>query len=132
MIKIKMPATPKGAVLVIRNEEGKFLLLKRASDSIFAPNKWGFPGGKIEEGETAEAAAIRETVEETQLRVSDVRFLGVFNEAVAAFSAGAYEGEVVIDFEHSDWAWAEWAQLNNYDLAPSVWEILEKVKKSDD
>ncbi|NYV73135.1 NUDIX hydrolase [Streptomyces sp. UH6] len=37
---------------------------------------WQFPAGGIEEGETAEAAAVRETLEETGLTVKSVRLLG--------------------------------------------------------
>lgn len=37
---------------------------------------WQFPAGAIETGETAEEAAVRETLEETGLTVSAVRLLG--------------------------------------------------------
>lgn len=37
---------------------------------------WQFPAGQIEEGEAAEEAAVRETVEETGLVVAAVKLLG--------------------------------------------------------
>ncbi|MFF3324939.1 NUDIX hydrolase [Streptomyces sp. NPDC002889] len=37
---------------------------------------WAFPGGGIEQGETPEQAAVRETLEETALEVKAVRVLG--------------------------------------------------------
>ncbi len=43
--------------------EGRVLLQKRAPDRQM-PGLWEFPGGKVEEGETPEAALIRELGEE--------------------------------------------------------------------
>lgn len=44
---------------------GMFLSVSRKDD----PNKIGFPGGKVDPGETHEEALIRETFEETGLHV---------------------------------------------------------------
>lgn len=51
-------------VLMIRRREREGKLL------------WAFPGGGIEEGETPEQAAVRETAEEVELEVKAVRTLG--------------------------------------------------------
>lgn len=115
---------------MVRNSEGHILVLKRAVESRFAPDKWGFPGGKIEEGETPLEAVVRETKEETQLVVYDVVPLGIINDVVEAFFTDHYDGNVEIDFEHSEWQWVSPAELNNYDLAPSVMDIYKKVKDS--
>lgn len=47
----------------------KFLLLHR-QDYVPQGNRWGVPGGKMEKDETPEAAAIRETREETGFDIS--------------------------------------------------------------
>lgn len=64
-----MPHTvhPVAAVLGVIVHESRILLVRRSNppDAGF----WGFPGGKIEAGETLEQAAIREVKEETGLRV---------------------------------------------------------------
>jgi len=130
MIKINIKKKPLGAAILIKNEKGNVLLLKRAPESHFAPNQWGYPGGKIEDGETALEAAVRETQEETQLVVQSTTSLGVFNGAVAAFYSDDFEGKVEIDFEHTDWKWVTPTELNSYDLAPSVLEIFKKVADS--
>tara|TARA_R110000824_G_scaffold206188_1_gene391207 strand:- start:2091 stop:2489 length:399 start_codon:yes stop_codon:yes gene_type:complete len=128
MIKISIKKKIAGAAVLVRNSEGHILLLKRSPQSRFAPDKWGLPGGKIEKGETPLEAAVRETKEETQLVVRDVIPLGVINDVVEAFFTDHYDGNVEIDFEHSDWKWVVPSELNNYDLAPSVMDIYEKVK----
>lgn len=130
MIKINIKKQLQGAAILVLNEDGEVLLLKRAPESHFAPEQWGFPGGKIEAGETNLEAAIRETKEETQLRVQNVRSLGIFNNAVAAYVSDSFEGDVKIDFEHTDWAWVSPADLDEYDLAPSVREIYDAASNS--
>ncbi|HAT1569998.1 TPA: 8-oxo-dGTP diphosphatase MutT [Kluyvera cryocrescens] len=56
------------SVGIIRNAEGEIYITQRAADAHMA-NKWEFPGGKIEEGETAEQAVIRELQEEVGITV---------------------------------------------------------------
>jgi 8-oxo-dGTP diphosphatase len=51
------------AVGIIRNSQGEIFITQRAADAHMA-NKWEFPGGKIEEGETPEQAVVRELHEE--------------------------------------------------------------------
>jgi 8-oxo-dGTP diphosphatase len=53
--------------MVLLDRGNRTLLLERHPSSNFAPNKWGFPGGKIEEGESPLTAAVRETQEETSI-----------------------------------------------------------------
>lgn len=48
--------------------EGKVLIQKRKPDDVW-PGLWEFPGGVIEEGETPEAALVREYQEEVELDV---------------------------------------------------------------
>jgi len=52
------------SVILLTNEEGKFLVQHRAKDAKRKPNVWGFFGGGIEEHETPLEAVIRETQEE--------------------------------------------------------------------
>jgi 8-oxo-dGTP diphosphatase len=55
--------SPVPAVIAVIVRDGQTLLVRRANPP--DAGLWGFPGGKIEYGETVEAAAIRELYEET-------------------------------------------------------------------
>ncbi len=63
------------AVGIIRNAEKQIFLAQRAASSYMA-NKWEFPGGKIEAGESAEQGLLRELLEETGIEVTQARPIG--------------------------------------------------------
>jgi 8-oxo-dGTP diphosphatase len=59
--------------------QGRFLLLRGAEHKTFG-GTWGAPGGKLDPSETPLAAALRETEEETGIRLSeqDLHFYSTF------------------------------------------------------
>ncbi len=63
------------AVGIIRNASRQIFLAQRAASSYMA-NKWEFPGGKIEQNETAEQALKRELMEETGIEVTAATAIG--------------------------------------------------------
>lgn len=56
------------------NEEGRLLLIQRKDNE-----SWAMPGGAADVGEPPSAVAVRETWEETGLRVRPVRLVGVYD-----------------------------------------------------
>jgi 8-oxo-dGTP diphosphatase len=56
---------------IILNSEGKVLCTQRSA-SMSDPLKWEFPGGKLEPGETAAEAIVREIREELALEIEVV------------------------------------------------------------
>jgi len=61
--------------VIIRVARG-IVLIKRKNP----PYGWAIPGGFIDYGESAEAAAIREAMEETSLVVKDLELVGVYSD----------------------------------------------------
>ena len=57
------------------DEDGRVLLQRRGDC-----NKWGFPGGAIELGETPEEAAVREFREETGLDIKVSDIIGIYTD----------------------------------------------------
>jgi 8-oxo-dGTP diphosphatase len=73
----KRPGAGMG-VIVLR--EGKVLLLRRKN--IVGDGTWCFPGGHIEMNETFEETAKRETMEESGIKIKNVKVVGVTNDLV--------------------------------------------------
>jgi 8-oxo-dGTP diphosphatase len=73
---VDTPRNPVPTVDVIIELEGGIVLIKRR----FPPPGWALPGGFVEYGETVECAAVREAEEETGLRVTLTRLLGVYSD----------------------------------------------------
>jgi mutator protein MutT len=78
----------------IFNDKGE-VLLQRRGDS----NKWGFPGGAIEIGETPQEAAIREAKEETGLDVEVGDIIGIYTDSDMKYPNGDKAHSICIGFK---------------------------------
>lgn len=78
-------------VSVFIMKDGKILGVPRRND----PNDFGLPGGKVEDNETEVEAAIRETLEETGIRISNLKevYRGLCGKDLAATFTCDWEGE---------------------------------------
>ncbi|MBT4857307.1 NUDIX domain-containing protein [Candidatus Uhrbacteria bacterium] len=72
----ELPIIEVDVAVAFAKRDGKILLIQRKDTEGIWDKKWEFPGGKIEEGESKEAAMIRELREETGLEVKEQVFLG--------------------------------------------------------
>ena len=80
----------------IFNKNGEVLLQKRADC-----NKWGFPGGAIELGETPEMAAKREVKEETGLDIEVNKLIGIYTDSDVVCANGDKVHSICIGYEMS-------------------------------
>ena len=79
-----------GVGVIILDSQGWILLEKRSDCGM-----WGFPGGRIEPGESIKEAAVREVHEETGITVEITRLLGVYSEPESRIVTFSDNGDVV-------------------------------------
>jgi len=94
---------PNFATLCYLRQRNRILLLRKEK-GLFGEGKWNAPGGKLVEGETPEKGTVREMLEETGLKVSELHFHGILNfylgrtrkldQVVFVFSCERYTGKL--------------------------------------
>jgi len=87
------PKLVAGAIVEL---DGGIVLIQRDIEPGYG--KWTFPGGFVERGERAEAAAAREVLEEAGLEIEVGEIIGLYTydgqtPAIAVFAAGVTGGE---------------------------------------
>lgn len=114
--------------------KGKFLICQRPKSKTRAL-MWEFVGGKVEAGETAEEALIRECREELGIAV---RPCGIFAQVVHEYPditirLTLFNAEIVCGtpqlLEHNDIRWIMPKEIGRYEFCPADKEILEKINK---
>ena len=95
---------------------------------------WEFVGGKVEPGETKQAALVRECREELGVTVSvGEPYMDVVHDYpdllvhLTLFSARIAEGTPRL-LEHNDLRWITPAEIPEYDFCPADVEILDKIR----
>ena len=106
--------------------DGRVLICKRPQGKSLA-GLWEFPGGKVEAGETPEAALIREMNEElgitiTQSCLAPFVFAShtyeTFHLMMPLYLCRRWSG-VVVAKEHEALAWVKPNALSNYEMPPA-------------
>ena len=113
-------AAPKVGVAVFVLRDGRFLLGRRRG--AHGAGEWALPGGHLEFGESIEACARREALEETGLTLTNVRLGPYGNDHFAAegrhyvtlfvlADAPAGEPELREPEKCAGWEWHTWSEL---------------------
>jgi acetyl-CoA carboxylase carboxyl transferase subunit beta len=126
------PKVIRAASAVIRNADGDYLLVQRATP----PEKghWTLPGGRVDPGETLEQTAIREVYEETGVVIRIVRALGQLH--VPDGKGGMYEihdylaeslsGEAIAGDDAADVGWFSAETLAELPLTTDLLKYLTR------
>lgn len=129
------PRLVTGTVVV--DGTGQVLLGRREIEP--APGRWTLPGGFLEDGETLQQGAIRETREEVGLTVSLRRLLGIYNLlplslVLHIFEAAPRGGEAHAGHETTEVRWFPFAEIPWSELAfPSTeWALRVFARHRDD
>jgi phosphoglycolate phosphatase-like HAD superfamily hydrolase len=131
--KADRPIATVGAL--IHDGDGKVLMIRTHKWS----NLWGIPGGKIERGESSENALIREIKEETDLEISDIRFVMVQDcidspefmrpehFLLLNYIAKASSHEVRLNDEAEEFAWVNLEETFKLDLNSATKILLQRI-----
>ncbi len=123
---------PVAGLIPVR-ADGSILLTRRAIEPRLGT--WVFPGGYMDVGETVEEAAVRETLEEAHLDVSDLELVGVYTRSgpgvvVIVYQAQAL-GEGEVGHETSEIRWFAPEEIPWTDLAfdSTEWALRDFVRR---
>ena len=117
------------AIAIIFNKDSEVLVLKRMEPQKDFSGLWGFPGGGLEDDETFDECAVRETKEETTLEISNLEYVGTDRGFVWVYTTRKYIGNVKLDFEHTDYAWVSIEDLPNYKTIPGSKKLIKEALK---
>lgn len=120
---------------IIENRDGQLLIAERPPNKNWA-GYWEFPGGKIEAGESHEAALLRELREELGLALE--------GETLTHYYHGNRGAEVILDFYHilltrdvapqslegQRWRWVSRAEIANYRFPEPNTAVLQKLQNA--
>lgn len=131
------PTHPVHAVSAVCRRNKRFLLIKRK----YAPYKnWlSFPGGRLDPGESPQAAARRELYEETGLSAGALRHLVTLDLAqeeqystsyfLSVYLALDIKGEAQAADDALSIHWLHLHEMEGKQIVPSVYEIAGQLNK---
>ncbi len=138
MQKQKSLSAPKAAVGAVVIEEGRILLVKRK----YAPKKgnWAIPGGSVNLGESLQAAAEREIMEETGLIIKakepvytfdlierDSKGDVIFHYVVVDLLAEYISGDLYPADDVSDARWFTPDEIDRLETSETTKTLLDKM-----
>ncbi len=133
---------PQVVTVILIDDEGKILILKRSKKVRTYKGKWSGVAGYIEENEKPLETAFKEIKEEVDLDAKDIELLKQLNPiSFTDFYEGKkYDWEIFsflfktkekskikIDWEHSEYRWIAPSQLKNLETVPYFKEIVSKL-----
>lgn len=122
---------PTRIAIAVVEQDGRFLIGQRP-EGVPLAGLWEFPGGKIEPGETAEQAAVRECREETGL---DVQPLFHYQAATHEYAHGAVALTFIacglVSGEQAEpqppFRWVERGELGKYEFPQANRELIRQL-----
>lgn len=123
-------------VAAIIVNDNKILCVQRGESKLpYISKKYEFPGGKVEKGETNEAALIREISEELSLEIHDLKHFLTVEHTYPDFKITMHSYKCKVDYpilklsEHLDFKWRSPNETDDLDWAAADLPIVDKLKK---
>lgn len=121
--KMSRDSAPYAAGILFITPQGQMLLLERGM-SADNPGTWGLPAGHVEEGESAEGTARRETLEETGFNYTgELRPLSTRNGFTTFLAQVEKPFAVQLNHEHTAFRWSS----HQTNLHPNLRALLEEL-----
>ncbi|WP_348272589.1 (deoxy)nucleoside triphosphate pyrophosphohydrolase [Paenibacillus sp. BIHB 4019] len=121
------------AAAIISNEQNQLLIARRKKGKS-QEGLWEFPGGKIEQGESAQTCLRRELLEEMQIEIFPHEWFGVNDHyygtthiRLTAYKAKYVSGEIIL-VDHDDYRWVSPEELKDYSFAPADIKFVEMLE----
>ena len=125
--------TPLSIVAAIIRHDDLILITKRP-DNVHLAGLWEFPGGKVESGESLEAALHREIREELGVEITvDREYFSVAHEYpdksvhLHFFDCTILRGEPQ-PLEVADLRWVKAAELDDFEFPPADVELIRRLR----
>lgn len=129
---------------VFVRKDGKILMLKRSPQKRFAPNYVHPIGGKIDLNENPYDGAERELMEESGIRVKNMRLEAVFMEITPNLKWGSSHNWLIFHFsgdydsgelsktDEGEFVWLDVNEVPRQDLFPSVQQEIGHILNPND
>jgi 8-oxo-dGTP diphosphatase len=121
--------------ILLKDDQGRLLLLKRSRKSKTNPGRWELPGGKVDPGESFSEGLLREVREETGLEISLQHGVGIAEQELLGLRVihlilGGDTTDPIIHLseEHQEYRWASREELESLQLADWLQSVLSLVR----
>jgi 8-oxo-dGTP diphosphatase len=110
-------------VAALVERDGRYLITQRRDNAVL-PLLWDFPGGRVEEGESDEAALAREVAERLGAAVEVGQLISFVNHPYEKYAVDLYlyECKLLTEQLHchavKDYAWVTSKEMESYSFTP--------------
>jgi 8-oxo-dGTP diphosphatase len=116
---------------IIEDEQARWLLLRRSNECRSFAGHWELPGGKMDAGESMDAALRREVLEETGLLVNPTGVAGFTEKDLEKlhvvaiyFRTKLAGGKIALSSEHDEFRWVSWEEMPRLTLELQLQKIV--------
>jgi len=120
------------SIAIVKNEQEQFLITRRQKGQHLA-GKWEFPGGKVENNESIEAAMIRELKEEVGLTAIDYQAFDSLEFQYEQlelnlnfYFVNHFTGEAK-GLEGQELKWVSLVELNDYEFPKANISVIKQL-----
>ncbi|MCZ6805916.1 MAG: (deoxy)nucleoside triphosphate pyrophosphohydrolase [Deltaproteobacteria bacterium] len=110
-------------VAALVERDGRYLITQRRETAVL-PLLWDFPGGRVEDGETDEAALAREVMERLGVSVDVRQLISFVNHPYEKYAVDLYLYECALQSDRlscravKDYAWVTSEEMEKYSFTP--------------